>query len=108
MEKRNRITLLYIWLFTVSISMTVIPSGIINTYGLLGEIKAAVICENRSAVKHLIEARKLTEKMHRKGVNVYNYWFISLMIILYIRFSSYVFRLPPSNTIVSLKVRLDN
>jgi hypothetical protein len=108
LKKRKLITLLYMWLFTVSITTTVIPCSVINIFGLLGEVKAATVSENRFSVTSLIKAKFLAVKRYIRGSNKYNYWYILLMIILYIRFTSYVFRLPRSNTIVSLKVRLDN
>ena len=42
---------LLIFLFTFSISVTVIPCGIINTHGLFGEVRSSMVTEDQDAEK---------------------------------------------------------
>ena len=107
--KRKRISkIFYIWLFTVSMSVAIIPCYVINTYGLFGEVKSVTISEDKSEQTSKIESKGIVRAQHIRGINIYNSWFEVLMIILYVSFMIYIKHLPRRETIVTLKVRLDN
>lgn len=98
---------LAIVLFTVSISTAVIPGGLINTYGLFGEVKSSTVTnQNRKNTEEI--ASNFEKSNTVKGINIYNIWFWLVTIIIFLIFTSYMIRLPRSETIVTLKVRMDN
>ena len=82
---------LAIVLFTVSISTAVIPSGLINAYGLFGEVKSSTVTnQNR---KNTEEIASTFEKSNTaKGINIYNVWFWLVTIIIFLIFTSYMIR----------------
>lgn len=98
---------LFIVLFTVSVSATVLPGEAVNRYGLFGEVKSSTVTrENR---KNTEAIASVSEKSGiHKGSNVYNLWFEIAVIIIFLVFASYGVRLPGRDTIVTLKVRMDN
>ena len=50
MENKKRWLLrLFILLFSVSVSATVLPSGIVNVYGLFGEITSSAVTEDKDS-----------------------------------------------------------
>lgn len=97
---------LFIMLFSISVSVAIIPCGIINVYGALGEVYSSVTIEAEKETQYGKEEVSKVKK--EKGVNAYNVWFILCVTVLYIAFVEYVIRLPRGDTIVSLKVRMDN
>ncbi len=106
-SKSKFILRLFIIIFTVSISVTVIPSEVFNIYGLFGEIKSSTVTrENKKNTEEIISILKKSSII--KGINIYNVWFEIAIIIIFLIFSSYVVRLPNQNTIVTLKVRMNN
>lgn len=83
---------LAIVLFTVSISTAVIPSGLINAYGLFGEVKSSTVTEQNR--KNTEEITSTFEKSNTvKGINIYNVWFWLVTIIIFLIFTSYMIRL---------------
>lgn len=108
MNSKSRFILrLFIMLFTLSISTTVIPSEVINIYGLFGEVKSSTNTGENG--KNTEEIRSTFEKdSFTKGINIYNMWFGIAVIIIFLIFTSYVFRLPKRDTVVTLKVRMND
>lgn len=105
-NKKHWIIHLFIMLFTISISVAIVPCGVVNVYGALGEVYSSVTVE---AEKETQLARAEVSKARKtKGINIYNLWFIICVAVLYISFVEYVIRLPRGDTIVTLKVRMDN
>lgn len=108
MEKKKRWLLrLFILLFSVSVSATVLPSGIVNVYGLFGEITSSAVMEDKDS--EVVDERQnyeLTKQV--KGINIYNIWFEVWICIICMIFIAYMIRLPRGDTIVSLKVRMDD
>ena len=98
---------LFIFLFSVSVSITVLPSGLLNTYGLFGEITSSTATRDEDS--KISEERQVFENRKQvKGVNVYNIWFEIWLCIIYMIFSAYMLRLPRGDTIITLKVRMNN
>lgn len=100
-------TKLFILLFGLSISITVIPCGLINSYGLFGEVNSSVVTQTKQAGTE--EVSVLSEKHSSiRGECIYNIWLEIAIVILCLIFMIYMFRLPQGETIVTLKVRMDN
>lgn len=108
MEKKNRwLIRLFILLFSTSVSVAVLPIGIVNVYGLFGEITASSVTEDKDS--EIVNERRIYEfAKQAKGINIYNICFEVRVYILCIVFIAYMIRLPRGDTIVSLKVRMDD
>lgn len=106
-HKENFILRLFLVLFTVSVSVTVIPSGIVTAYGLLGEAKTSVVTEEgeerTEEVGHLVKKERSV-----KQNNLFNIWFVLEVLILCLIYAVYGIQLPGRDTIVALKVRMDD
>ena len=76
--------------FTVSVSVTILPCGMVNTLGLVEESR---LLEIKQSVKELF---------------YYNIWFEVWISIVCIILIGYMIRFPREDTIVTLKVRMDN
>jgi hypothetical protein len=98
---------LLILLFAVSVSTAVIPCGIINTQGLFGEVKSSAVTEDKGAEKADVR-QDYVRRQQIKGENVYNIWYEVWICIICMIFIFYMIRLPRGDTIVALKVRMDN
>ena len=108
MNRKKQILLRFlIFLFTVSVSVTVLPCGMVNALGLFGEVKSSAVTEDRDAEK-AEESRLLEIKQSVKGLFYYNIWFEVWISIVCIILIEYMIRLPREDTIVTLKVRMDN
>lgn len=109
MDKRKHwVIRLFLALFTVSVSVAIIPCGIINAYGLFGEIKAVSVTEDKDQIVANVKAYCYKETQKIKGINIFNIWFELLVSIICICFTAYMIKLPREDTIVTLKVRMDN
>lgn len=108
MEKKKRwLIRLFILLFSTSVSVAVLPIGIVNVYGLFGEITASSVTEDKDS--EIVNERRIYELAKQaKGINIYNIWFEVRVYILCMFFIAYMIRLPRGDTIVSLKVRMDD
>ncbi len=98
---------LFIFLFSVSVFITVLPSGLINTYGLFGEITSSTATSDEDS-KISEESKVFKTRKWFKGVNVYNIWFEIWLCIICLIFASYILRLPSGDSIISVKVRMNN
>jgi hypothetical protein len=106
-DKKQWFIRLLILLFAVSVSTTVIPCGIINTYGLFGEFKSSAIMQDKETEKADIR-QVYVRRQQIKGENIYNIWYEVWLCIICMIFIFYMIRLPRGDTIVTLKVRMDN
>ena len=97
---------LFILLFSISVSVAIVPCGVVNVYDALGEVYSSVTIEAEKETQLVKEEISKTRK--EKGINVYNVWFVLCAIVLDIAFVEYSIRLPRGDTIVTLKVRMDN
>lgn len=106
-HRENFILRLFLVLFTASVSMTVIPSGIVTAYGLFGEAKTSVVTEEgeerAEEVSHVAKRERSA-----KQDNLFNIWFVLEALILCLIYTAYGIRLPGRDTIVALKVRMDD
>jgi hypothetical protein len=106
-NKKQWLIRLLILLFTVSVSMTVISCGIINTIGLFGEVKSSIVTEDKETEKANVR-QVFVKRQQTKGKNIYNIWYEVWVCIICMIFVFYMLRLPREDTIVTLKVRMDN
>ncbi|MCI5723177.1 MAG: hypothetical protein MR283_04130 [Erysipelotrichaceae bacterium] len=108
MENKKRWLLcLFIFLFSASVSVAVLPIGIVNAYGLFGEVTSSFVTEDKDS--EIVNERQIYElKKQVKGINIYNIWFEVWVCIICMIFVAYMVRLPRCDTIVSLKVRMDD
>lgn len=105
-KKKQLLTRLFILLFSISISVAVIPCGLINIYGLFGEVKAQMITQDDE--NEIIE-RHIANKVEKlKGINIFNKWYELWIMVVCLVFIVYCSRLPRRDTIVTLKVRMDD
>jgi hypothetical protein len=106
-NKKQWLIRLLILLFTVSVSITVIPCGIINAIGLFGEVKSSTVTEYKEIEK--VNVRQVfVKRQQTKGETIYNIWYEVWICIIFMIFVFYMLRLPREDTIVTLKVRMDN
>ena len=109
MEKRkNWLVRLLILLFTLSVSVTVVPCGSINVYGLFGDIRTSVVTEDADRTIENITSNRLHRFQKVKGTNIFNIWFELLPLVTFICLIEHTLKLPREDTIITLKVRLDN
>jgi len=106
--KKRFIVKIFILLFHVSISVSVISCPTICVYGLLGEVKAAGISKDADKTVIETDSQLIKRAESGKGENIFNIMFAIMAITVFTKYKRYSFRLPCSDTIVSLKVRMDN
>ena len=107
-RKKYWILRLFIVLFTISVSVAILPCGIINVHGLFGEVTAHIIVEDNE--QEIINIKEVGHKKVQtaKGINIFNIWFELLMTVVCISFCADLIKLPRGDTIVTLKVRMDD
>lgn len=109
MNKRKHWAIrLFLVFFTISVSVAVIPCGIINVHGLFGEIVTSAAAEDKEQETVNIKSIIHEKVQAVKGVNIFNVWFEILTAIVCISFCADLIKLPRGETIVTLKVRMDH
>lgn len=106
-DKMQWLVRLSIVLFFASLSVTVLPSGIINTHGLFGEITSSTITDDNDSSSYQ-ERYVYKNRKQIKGRNIYNIWFEVWICIICLMFIKYMLRLPREDTIITFKIRMDN
>ncbi len=109
MRSRKHNWLKFILLFfTVSVSMCAINGGsVIQSYDMFGQVVSSYAYEQQET--DIISRNNHQNRFQNKSeVNQYNSWFVILCIIFIIISLNFVLTLSPYDTIVSLKVRMDN
>lgn len=106
-DKKQWTIRLFIILFSISVSVTVLPCEIVNTHGLFGEITTSTVTndEDKSSFQ---ESRVFEYRKHITGINIYNIWFEIWICIICMIYIQYMFRLPREDSIITFKVRMDN
>lgn len=108
MKNKSQILLRwFILLFTVSVSVTIIPCSSIHALGLFGEIKSSAVTEYDDLFEESAKQVYTNLRKH-KGINIINIWYELWCSIVYMIFIMYVDKVPRGGTIVTLKVRMDN
>ena len=96
---------LFIVLFTVSISIAIIPSGILFLQGLFGEVKIAVAEDRETAQEQHDKQQNIKLE---ETIRVFNIWLLIIIEILVLRFIIHSLKAPPHQTLVSIRVRMDD
>lgn len=99
---------LFFVLFTMSVSVSVLPCGIINVHGLFGEVITSTVVEEKDTEIGNIKSIYHKKGKNAKGINILNVWFEILMAVVCIIFCANLTKLSRGDTIVILKVRMDN
>lgn len=104
-NKKHWLIRLFIIFFSISVSVAIVPCGIVNVYGSLGEIYSTTIEVENEVEQIKAKSFKIQKE---KGINIFNVWFILYVFVLYISFIEYMIQLPRGDTIITLKVRMDH
>ena len=107
-KKKYWIIRLFLVLFTMSVSVAVLSCGIINVHGLFGEVITSTVTEDKEQGIGNIKSIDHEKVKTVKGVNILNVWFEILLAVVWINFCADLTKLPRGDTIVTLKVRMDN
>lgn len=96
---------LFIIFFTVSISATIIPSGIVISQGLFGEVKCVVVDKTElEKEQHNLQLKHKVKAI----VQAFNILLLIIIAILVLSFQIHSEKAPPHQTLVSTRVRMDN
>lgn len=106
-KKHSFFVRLFILLFTVSVSVTIIPCNSIYTLGLFGEVKSSTVSEDSNFLGEL-DKQDYTKSCKHKGINIINIWYELWCSIVCMIFIMYLSRLPRGDTLITFKVRMDN
>lgn len=108
MHNKNPIVLRwFVLLFTASVSVTVIPGSVYLVLGLFGEVKSSTITDEGNFHEESAQQAH-TEHHKQKGINIINIWYELLYGVIFMIFTIYKDKLPRGDTIVTLKVRMDD
>lgn len=107
-KKKYWILRLFFVLFTMSVSVAILPCGIINVHGLFGEVTTYVVVEDKE--QKIVSVKDVDQKKVQtvKGINILNIWFELLITVVCISFCANLIKLSRGDTIVTLKVRMDD
>ena len=72
---------LFILLFSISMSIAIVPCGVVNVYGAVGEVYSSVTIEAEKEAQ--IVKEEFSKDRKEKVINVYNVWFILCVIVSY-------------------------
>ena len=107
-RKKYWILRLFFVLFIMFISVAILPCGIVNVHGLFGEVTAHVIVADKEQEIICIKDAGHKKVQTAKGINILNIWFELLIIVVCIIFCANLIKLSRGDTIVTLKVRMDD
>ena len=107
-KKKYWVTRILFVLFSVSVSVAILPCEIINVHGLFGEITTYTVIEDKE--QSIVNTRSIEHEKNRtaNGVNIFNIWFEFLIAVICISLYDNLENLPRGDTIVTLKVRMDD
>lgn len=106
-RKENFLLRLFLIFFTVSVSAAVIPCGIVTAYGLFGEARASVVTEDgRAGAEEAAPAAKSVRAARQ--ARLYPVWSVSDVLILCRIHPACGIQLPGRDTLVALKVRMND
>ncbi len=107
-KKKYWILRLFFVLFAMSVSVAILPCGIINVQGLFGEVTTYTVTEDKEQEIVNIKSVEHEKVQTAKGVNSLNVWFEILIAVICLSFCANLVKLPQEDTIVTLKVRMDD
>lgn len=106
-RKENFLLRLFLIFFTVSVSAAVIPCGIVTAYGLFGEARTSVVTEDGSAGAEEVAPVVKSIRAARQA-RLYPVWLVADVLILCRIHPARGMRLPDRDTLVALKVRMND
>jgi len=98
----------FILCFMVQISVSILCGSLIYSHGLFGELRETVVVQDNRSDEQEVLSQSTQKKQKEKGCNVYNLWFLLLAVLVCICYEVYCVKTPPLETIVDLKVRINN
>lgn len=107
-RKKQTAFRLFVVLFMIFIFAPASSSTIILSYGLLGQVKSVLVSENQVQIQEQKNKADQNNIESQKDIQIFNIWLLILAIILYIKYALYGLRLPRKNTLVLMKVCIDN
>lgn len=106
-RKENFLLRLFLIFFTVSVSVAVIPCGIVTAYGLFGEARASVVTkEGRAGAEEVAPVVKSVRAARQ--ARLYPARPVADVLILCRIHPACGTRLPGRDTLVALKVRMND
>ena len=102
-KKKYWIIRLFFVLFSMSVSIAILPCGIINVYGLFGEVITSIVVEDKEQEISNLKAIDIEKVQTEKGLNIFNMWFELLITVVCISFCANLVKLPRGDTIVTLR-----
>lgn len=98
-DKKKRILIrLFTVFFAVSVSAAGLPCGIVNAYGLFGEVKAFAVTKEWQEQEKEATVREV-KTAYAKGINLFNIWFELLGVLVCLIAAVYMIKLPEGRTI---------
>lgn len=102
-----------IFLFTINVSISVLPGGIVQSYGLFGELLSVSVAENQESGIRAKAVKGKSDKRYKTIINkeqqrVQYVWPLLAIIILSILYLQYWLTFSNYETPVVLKVRMNN
>lgn len=107
-KKKYWIIRLFFVFFTLSVSIAILPCGTINIYGLFAEVTTSVVVDDKDQEVAGIKTINQEKVKIIKNKNILNVWFEILIAVVCISFLANLAKLPRGETIVTLKVRIDD
>ena len=98
----------FLVLFALSASVAISPCGIINVHGLFGEVTTYTVIEDKEQEIDNIRTLGYEKIRTAKGADTFNVWFEILIAVVCISFYAHLANLPREDTMVTLKVRMDD
>ena len=106
-RKENFLLRRFLIFFTLSVSVAVIPCGIVTAYGIFGEARTFVVTEEGSAGAEEVAPVVKSARAVRQA-RLYPVWLLVDVLILCRIHPACGMRLPDSDTLVAIKVRMND
>lgn len=100
-KKKYWIIRLFFVLFSMSVSIAILPCGIINVHALFGEVITSIVVEDKEQEISNLKAIDIEKVQTEKGLNIFNMWFELLITVVCISFCANLVKLPRGDTIVT-------
>lgn len=107
-RKKQIMLSVFLFLFSICITITVIPGLGVPSYGLFGDITSTCVSEETTEQMIVSNSYKHQKTVEQSVYHIFCAWFAILIAIVFLRYASYALRLPNQETIVTLKVRMDD
>ncbi len=104
---------IFILLFTMTVSVGVLPGGIVQSYGLFGELSSVFVVKNQESGIQAKAVKGISDKRYKTIINkeqqrVQYEWILLAIIIFSVHYLQYWLTFSNYKTPVVLKVRMNN